>query len=504
MRLKSIVILMDCYPNARPSLPSSTASIKWWSDLPADIARYRTLALALFLSLSAHAAWGGPQAAVDRYLQSEMRRQNIPGMSLAVLKNGKPLYIKSYGVATLEHDVPARPQTVYQIGSIGKQFTAVAVMMLANEHKLDIDDPLSKYLPEVPASWDKVTLRIIMNHQSGIPQFTTPGQQRLDLVHEYSDQELIQLASQPLDFEPGTDVSYSDTGYVLLGFVINRVAGMFYGDFLQQRVFAPLGMTRTRIISEADLVRDRASGYEKGDHGDLHNQSYVSAALNRTADGSLYSTVLDLTKWDRALYGDTVLPRAQLERMWRIDPYRNGQQPLYHYGYGWENNRLRDHRLIEYDGNWQGFQAVMSRYVDKKLTVILLTNLALCRTERLSHTVAGLIDPDLQAYPEGIPDTQAGKTEEFRAFLAKVRNGGSDLEPLSAGARQRLAPAVINTLRRDLRERGPILTLTVAQERGSVPARRVYRVEEKDMVEFYTVRYTQESQIDDIDLFSEY
>ncbi len=142
-----------------------------------------------------------------------MRRQNIPGISLAVVKNGKPLYVKSYGVATLEHGVRTKPQTVFQIGSVGKQFTAVAVMMLANEHKLGLDDPLSKYLPEVPPSWGKVTLRLMLNHQSGIPQFTTPERQLLDLVHDYTDAELIQLASgQPLDFEPGTDVSYSDTG----------------------------------------------------------------------------------------------------------------------------------------------------------------------------------------------------------------------------------------------------------------------------------------------------
>ncbi len=116
-----------------------------------------------------------------------MRRQNIPGISLAVVKNGKPLYVKSYGVATLEHGVHTKPQTVFQIGSVGKQFTAVAVMMLANEHKLDLDDPLSKYLPEVPPSWGKVTLRLMLNHQSGIPQFTTPERQLLDLVHDYTD-----------------------------------------------------------------------------------------------------------------------------------------------------------------------------------------------------------------------------------------------------------------------------------------------------------------------------
>jgi CubicO group peptidase (beta-lactamase class C family) len=477
---------------------------------------YRTSVSALLLSLASHAACAeaappreAPRAhstaAIDRYLQSEMRRQHIPGLSLAVVKNGKPWYVKSYGVATLEHDVPATPQTVYQIGSIGKQFTAVAVMLLADEHKLDLDDPLAKYLPEIPPGWSKVTLRLMLNHQSGIPQFTTPRRQLLDVGHDYTDLELIQLASgQPLDFEPGTDVSYSDTGYVLLGFVINRVAGMFYGDFLQQRIFGPLGMRQTRIISDTDIVPHRASGYERGANGALYNQTYVSPALNRTADGSLYSTVLDLSKWDRALYGDAVLPQAELERMWRIDPHLNGQRPLYHFGYGWESNRLRDRRLVEYDGNWQGFQAVMSRYVDKKLTIILLTNLSLCRTERLGHTVAGLIDPDLEPYAESIPDPDPGRTAEFRTLLERVAKDGGGSERLSAAAGARLLPAAMNTLGRDLRERGPLLKLALAERLGGSDARRVYRVEEKDMVEFYTVSYSQDGRIDDIDLLSEY
>jgi CubicO group peptidase (beta-lactamase class C family) len=466
---------------------------------------YRTTVAALiFLSLASSASWAYSTTAIDRYLQAEMRRQNIPGVSLAVVRNGKPLYVKSYGVATLELEVPASPQTVYQIGSIGKQFTAVAVMMLANEHKLDLDDPLSKYLPEVPLSWGRVTLRLMLNHQSGIPQFTTRDRQLLDVLHDYTDLELIQLASgQPLDFEPGTDVSYSDTGYVLLGFVVNRVAGMFYGDFLRQRVFAPLGMRQTRIISDKDIVPNRASGYEKAESGALYNQSYVSPALNRTADGSLYSTVLDLIKWDDALYGDRILPQAQLERMWRVDAHRNGQRPLYTFGYGWENSRMRDQRLVEYDGNWQGFQAVMSRYVDKKLTIILLTNLSLCRTERLSHAVAGLIDPALKPYPESIPDPDPGKTAQFKALLEAVKDGG-DPDRLSAAAAARLIPSAINTLRRDLRERGPILELTLAGQFGGADARRVYRVEEKDMVEFYTVSYSPDSTIDDISLLSEY
>src|SRR6185312_1742890 len=266
----------------------------------------------------------------------------------------------------------------------------------------------------------------------------------------------------------------------------------------------PLGMNRTQVISDTDIVPDRASGYEKSETGVLHNQTYVSPALNRTADGSLYSTVLDLIKWDRALYGDAVLPHAQLERMWQVDAHRNGQRPLYTYGYGWENNRLRGQRLIEYDGNWQGFQAVMSRYVDKKLTVILLTNLALCRTMRMGHAVAGLVDPDLAPYPQSIADADPRRTGEFREFLDHVRKDGGDGGRLSDAARKRLVPAAMNTLKRDLRELGPISKLTLVEQAGGNGARRVYRAEERDMVEFYTVNYTEGARIDDLQLFSEY
>ena len=469
--------------------------LRWWAA-----------AALLSLSLSGEAADFGP--AVDRYLQTEMHTQHIPGIALAVLKDGRPLYVKGYGVATLEHTVAVAPSTVFQLGSIGKQFTAVAVMMLADEHKLNLDDPVSKYLPEVPASWSKITLRLMLNHQAGIAQYTTPQRQLLDVSHDYSDAELIQLAiSQPLDFEPGTDVSYSDVGYVLLGFVINRVAGGFYGDFLQQRIFKPLSMKRSRIISDADIVPGRASGYELRDDGSLRNQTPVSPALNRTADGSLYSTVIDLMKWDRALDGDGVLPQAELQRMWSVDAHRNGQRPLYHYGYGWENNHINGHRVVEYDGNWQGFQAVMSRYTDEKLTVILLTNLALCRTERLGHTVAGLVDPTFRPYPDSVADNAPALSKSFQSLLAGAQKAASGTSSPELAASLPEPPAFIplQTLRRDLAELGPILHFSVAADHVTLEGRtRVYRVEGKDMVEFYTVTYGRDGKLLALELFREY
>lgn len=462
----------------------------------------KSAALILLLTCLSPALAGASslEAAVDQYLQEEMRQQQIPGIALAVVKDGEPVLVKGYGRATLEHAVPVTPDTVFQLGSIGKQFTATAVMMLVNQGKLSLDDPLKKYLPEVPDSWRAVTLRLMLNHQAGIAQFTTPKRQLLDLMHDYTDEELIKLAiSQPLDFEPGTDVSYSDTAYVLLGFVINRVAGQFYGDFLQEHVFKPLGMERTRIISDSDIVPDRASGYERRDDGTLRNQTPVSPALNRTADGSLYSTVRDLMKWDRALSGSAVLPHAQLERMWQIDAHKNGERPLYHFGYGWENNHLRDEHLIEYDGNWQGFQAVMSRYSQAHLTVILLTNLALCRTERMGHHVAALAG-GAAPYPKTIEDRTPRMTKDFALFLEAARQGFAGGRPKTFSAVR--VPAT--TLKRTLQEGGAIESLTLADDRAAEGAReRVYRVETADMVDFYRVRY-RGSAAQDLELFREY
>ena len=456
-------------------------------------------ALALISAVLAPHAVASPgapalrMAAIDRYIESEMRAQQIPGLSLALFRNGVPVYVKGFGVATLEHAVPAQPRTVYQLGSIGKQFTAAAIMLLADEHRLDLDAPLARYLPEAPASWAGVTVRRMLNHQSGIAQLSDASHHLLDLRRDYSDGQLVRLAaSQPLEFAPGTDADYSDTAYVLLGIVINRVTHGFYGDFLQDRLFRPLGMRHTRIISDVDIVPDRASGYEITAGGALGNQSWVSPTLNRTADGSLYSTVLDLGLWDAALYGNHVLPQAELARMWTVDPVENGHRPLYHYGYGWEINFLRGHRVIEYDGNWQGFQAAMARYPDHQLTVVVLTNRSLCRTQRLVHGVAGLVDPELVPYAAALRDSDPAATAGFSRLLDSVRDGDASYSWATA-------------LARELRAVGPVRQVAFAEQRVSDGAReRVYRVELAQMVDYVSVRYTGDGMIADLDLYREF
>ena len=331
---------------------------------------------------------------VDGLVRAEMREQRIPGLGLAVLRDGKVVKARGYGLANVELDVAVKPETVFQTGSVGKQFAATAVMMLVEEGKVGLDDKLSKYLTGTPEAWKEVTVRNLLTHTSGIADYTnheyTKAGGLINLRGDYTEAELYQkLVQLPLNFETGTKWKYSNTGYVLLGFLIHRVTGEFYGDFLQERIFRPLGMSATRIISERDIVPNRASGY-KLVKGEIKNQGWVSATLNTTADGALYTNVVDLGKWDAALYTEKLLKRASFEQMWTPVKLKDGK--THPYGFGWFLNEANGRRLIEHDGAWQGFTMNISRYVDDRLTVIVMTNLDEdhCKPDRIAHGVAGM------------------------------------------------------------------------------------------------------------------
>jgi CubicO group peptidase (beta-lactamase class C family) len=336
---------------------------------------------------------------VDSYVLQAMHEQKIPGLALAVVRDGKIVKAKGYGLADIEWNAPVTPQTVFESGSIGKQFAATAVMMLVEEGKIGLDDKITKYFPDAPATWRDITVRNLLSHTSGIKNYTDGKE--VDYRKDYSESELLKIAeSTSLDFPPGTGWNYSNTGFVVLGILIHKVTGKFYGDFLQQRIFRPLGMNTTRIISEPDIIPNRASGYQLV-KGEWKNQDWVSPSLNTTADGSLYFSVLDLAKWDAALYTDKLLKRSSLDQMWTITKLNDGKPNKGDYGFGWFIRSMNGHRLIEHGGSWQGFTDVISRYVDDKLTVIVLTNLDSRHSnpDKIAHGVAGLYIPALTPPP---------------------------------------------------------------------------------------------------------
>ncbi len=291
---------------------------------------------------------------------------------------GRPL-IKAtgYGLANIELDVPVAPETIFQTGSVGKQFTATAIMMLVESGKLSLDDSLTRFFPEATSTWHGITIRQVLTHTAGIPDYggeeDTMGKGVIDFRRDYTEDELIQRFSRmPLDFAPGSQWRYSNTGYVILGALIRRVTGQFYGDFLHDHIFAPLGMTSTRIISEADIIPHRSSGYRLV-KGEIKNQKWVAPSLNTTADGALYTNILDMAKWDSALYTTRLLRRETLAQMWT--PVRLNDGTTRPYGFGWGVTAVNGHHLVSHGGAWQGFTMQISRYIDDRVTVVVFTNL---------------------------------------------------------------------------------------------------------------------------------
>ena len=333
-------------------------------------------------------------AQVDTVVDAQRKAQKIPGVSLAVCRDGKIVKASGYGLANLEWEIPVTPETIFQTGSVGKQFTATAIMMLMEEGKLGLDDKIAKYIPEAPATWNDVTIRSLLTHTSGIADYggeeDTMSKGVINFRKDYTEEELVQaFAKMPKDFPAGEKWSYSNTGYVLLGVIIHRVTGEFYGDFLQERIFKPLGMTSTRIISEADIVPRRSSGYRLV-KAEWKNQEWVAPTLNTTADGALYTNVLDLAKWDAALYTTKLIKQSSLDAMWTPVKLTSGKTCPY--GFGWDLESRQGHRVVSHDGAWQGFTMSISRYLDERLTVIVMTNLDSdnSKPEEIADEVAGI------------------------------------------------------------------------------------------------------------------
>jgi CubicO group peptidase (beta-lactamase class C family) len=347
----------------------------------------RTVFLWIAVASSSHAPAADQHTdAVGQFVQAEMKKQQIPGLALLVSRQGQPMRAEGFGLSNVELKVPTRPESIFQSGSMGKQFTATAVMMLVEAGKVGLEDPLTRYFPEAPASWKHVTVRELLSHTAGFTDYPKD----FDMRKDYTEAQLLKMVEAiPLAYPPGTDWSYSNLGYLTLGILIHKVTGEFYGDFLQERIFRPLQMSTTRIIDEADIIPNRSAGYRL-DSGKLKNQEWVSPALNTTADGSLYFSILDLAKWDAALYTGRLLNKASLAQMWTVTKLRNGQPNSGHYGFGWFIETKGGHQVVEHEGQWQGFETQISRYVDDGITVVVLTNLGDAKPGQIADGVANI------------------------------------------------------------------------------------------------------------------
>jgi CubicO group peptidase (beta-lactamase class C family) len=383
---------------------------------------------------------------IDTYVRAEMGREHIPGLSLAVIKNGRIQVRKNYGFANLEHKVPIGPSTVFQSGSIGKQFTAAAIVLLVQDGKLSLDDRLSKFLPDTPAAWQNITIRHLLTGTSGMGSFGD----EVDLHADYSEEQFFDFAKKaPLSFAPGSDWNYSNTAFVTLGILIHKLTGKFYGDFLSERIFRPLNMRTARIISEADIVPNRAAGYRLVD-GELKNQEWVSPSNNSTADGSLYWTMDDLVKWDAALYTDFPLKQSTLREVFSPVKLSDGTQ--HPYGFGWHVENVAGRRFVYHGGAWQGFKSFIGRFPDDKLTIIFFANLWDTRDFKLAGDLAAFFYPQLKRRSlAAIEDTDAKSTRLIRRTLLEISRSKARPESFSVAGRADIFPEKIKQVERTLR-----------------------------------------------------
>jgi CubicO group peptidase (beta-lactamase class C family) len=409
-----------------------------------------------------------------------MNQQHIPGLALGIYRDGHIERVQGYGLANIELDVKVKPETIFQSGSVGKQFTAMGIMMLVEEGNVGLDDSILKYFPDGPSRWAPVKVSNLLSHTAGIAEYETDARTKPNgpfyLRLDNSEDELYRkIAELPMDFQPGERWRYTNTNYVLLGMMIHRVTGKFYGDFLAERIFRPLGMTATRIISEEDIIPNRAAGYRLV-KGELKNQEWVSPTYNTTADGALYFNVVDLAKWDAALYTEKLVKQASLDRMWTVFPLKDGKPNSGNYGFAWEIATINGHRSIEHGGAWQGFTTYIARYVNDRLTVVVLTNLdsAHSNPRKIVHGVAGLLSPELippAAHP--IEDKEPQVTRLLHDVLIELVQGKVDPSAFTAKEWEELSPE-LSAYADFLKELGPLQKLELL-ERKADGTERVYK-----------------------------
>lgn len=306
---------------------------------------------------------------IDDRVKMFMAERHIPGAAVAVVKNGRVVRMKGYGVASLEFGVPVTTETVFEIGSVSKQMTAAGIMLLVQDGKVNLDERISKYLPNTPEAWKDVTVRHLLTHTSGIKSYT--GLDGFDLSQRMSMADFIRkLSPHPLEFIPGEKNIYSNSGFNLLAYIIETQSGKRYFDFMRERIFIPLGMTKTADRDPQFVIPLRANGYEWRDNRHNGRDGNLTDLMGA---GSIVSTINDMTKWEAALRGDKFLSAESKKMIWTQFTFNNGK--LSPYGFGWRISDVRGHKLIGHTGQTAGFGAAIFRYVDDDVTVIVLTNL---------------------------------------------------------------------------------------------------------------------------------
>jgi len=347
---------------------------------PAPHVRPLAIALLSALGLAVTARAGDLTPKFEEYMKNCVKVKHFSGAVL-VSNGSETLLAKGYGFANAEHEVPNTTQTKFRLGSITKQFTAMAILILRERGKLKFEDPVGKYIDESPKAWEGVTIHHLLTHTGGVSSYTdNPDYTKKMMMPETVKSMIARFREKPLDFKPGEKFHYSNSGYFLLGAIIEKLSGKSYEAFLKDAIFEPLGMHDTGYDHAATLLTARASGYNLDDGG-LKNAEYLDMAQPYSA-GSLYSTVEDLARWDRALCDGKLISKESYAKMYA--PAKND------YAYGWVVTTTKGRKQIEHGGGINGFATEILRYPDQRICAIVLCNVLPQDPARVAHDLAAI------------------------------------------------------------------------------------------------------------------
>ncbi len=326
---------------------------------------------------------------VDEYVNGLVKQNRFSG-AILLARDGRVLLSKGYGMANLEDETPNTPQTKFRLGSLTKQFTAAAILLLQERGKLSVQDAVCKYVENCPAAWQAITVHHLLTHTSGIPNMTSfPEFQKAKFFPMTPLESIAMFKDKALEFAPGEKFNYSNSGYILLGYIVERAAGKPYADFLRENIFQPLGMKSTDLDTNSAIVKNRAAGYTRGPGG-IINAQYIDMTIPYSA-GAMYSTVEDLYLWDRALYGEKLISKKSLEAM--TAPFKDG------YAYGIGIGEQYGLKTIAHGGGIEGFSTFLTRFTDGDGTIIVLSNMDSANSGMVAKRLGGMVYADKVQLP---------------------------------------------------------------------------------------------------------
>jgi CubicO group peptidase (beta-lactamase class C family) len=336
------------------------------------------------LAFSAAPALAQDIARMEQVIQAAVDKKTFMG-SVLVARGNDILLNKGYGQADLEWEIANTPTTRFRLGSITKQFTAASILLLEERGKLRIEDPIKQHLPDVPAAWDAITIYNLLTHTSGIPNFTAlPEYQKLKPFASAVEKTLEVLRDKPLDFAPGERMSYSNSGYLVLGRLIEKITGASYAAFVRENIFVPLGMKDSGFDSNSEIIARRAAGYSPGPSGPI-NAGFIHMTIPHAA-GSLYSTTEDLLRWQQGLFAGKVLSVASLQKM--ITPFKES------YALGVGVRAMDGRKAVTHGGGIEGFNTILSYYPDSRITVAVLANINGPAADQIGRSLGALAHGD--------------------------------------------------------------------------------------------------------------